>query len=59
MNQIFKERFGDVKPALPLKETGNIVRGNACRIEWETVCPKNNDDEIYILGNPPYLGARN
>jgi hypothetical protein len=58
MNQIFKEKFGDVKPALPLKETGNIVHANACRIEWETVCPKNDDDEIYILGNPPYLGAR-
>ncbi len=59
MNQIFKARFGDVKPALPLKQTGNIVHGNACRLDWESVCPKNEGDEIYILGNPPYLGARN
>lgn len=59
MNQVFKARFGDVKPALPLKQTGNIVHGNACRIDWETVCPKNEGDEVYILGNPPYLGARN
>ena len=57
MNQIFRERFGDAKPALPLQETGNIVNGNACRIDWETVCPKNEGDEIYILGNPPYLGS--
>lgn len=56
MNQVFKARFGDVKPALPLKQTGNIVHGNACRVDWETVCPKNDGDEIYILGNPPYLG---
>lgn len=56
MNQVFKARFGDVKPALPLKQTGNIVHGNACRIDWETVCPKNEGDEVYILGNPPYLG---
>ncbi len=57
MNQVFKARFGDVKPALPLKQTGNIVHGNACRVDWETVCPKNDGDEIYILGNPPYLGS--
>jgi len=56
MNQVFKARFGDVKPALPLKQTGNIVHGNACRLDWETVCPKNEGDEVYILGNPPYLG---
>lgn len=58
MNQIFFKEFGRTKPALPLKETGNIVHGNACRIDWETVCPKNSGDEIYIMGNPPYLGAR-
>ncbi len=57
MNQVFKARFGDVKPALPLKQTGNIVHGNACRVDWETVCPKIEGDEIYILGNPPYLGS--
>jgi hypothetical protein len=57
MNQEFMREFGRVKPALPLQETGNIVHGNACRIDWETVCPKNEGDEIYILGNPPYLGS--
>lgn len=56
MNQVFMREFGRCKPALPLQETGNIVNGNACRIDWETVCPKNKGDEIYILGNPPYLG---
>ncbi len=58
MNQSFFKEFGRTKPALPLKETGNIVHGNACRVDWESVCPKQPDDEIYILGNPPYLGAR-
>lgn len=57
MNQAFLKEFGRAKPALPLKETGNIVHGNACRLEWETVCPKQPEDEIYILGNPPYLGS--
>lgn len=56
MNVEFYDEFGRMNPTLPLKEAGKIVHGNACRIDWESVCPKKNDDEIYILGNPPYLG---
>ncbi|MBG59179.1 MAG: SAM-dependent methyltransferase [Peredibacter sp.] len=56
MDVIFKEEFGDLKPSLPLKDGGNIICGNAAQVDWETVCPKTG--EIYILGNPPYLGAR-
>ena len=59
MNQLFFQEFGRTRPALPLMETGNIVHGNATRIDWELVCPKLEGDEIYILGNPPYLGSRN
>ncbi|MCC9043710.1 N-6 DNA methylase [Myroides sp. M-43] len=58
MNQYFHVEFGYSKPALPLKDAGCIVHANACRIDWEEVCPKRKGDEIYILGNPPYLGAR-
>ena len=58
MNVEFLKMFGRTNPTLPLKETGNVVQGNACRIDWETVCPKKKGDEIYILGNPPYLGSR-
>ena len=58
MNRIFKEAFGTGNPTLPLQEGGNIVHGNACRVDWEKVCPKKVNDEIYVLGNPPYLGAR-
>jgi hypothetical protein len=50
--------FGQAKPILPLKEAGNIERNNAPKCNWEKVCPKAKNDEIYILGNPPYLGAR-
>lgn len=56
MNQIFFKEFGRTKPALPLTETGNIVHGNACRVDWNKVCPKKQSDEVYVLGNPPYLG---
>jgi len=57
MNVEFFQAFGKTNPTLPLKQAGHIVCANACRIDWEEVCPKGKDDEIYILGNPPYLGA--
>ena len=41
---------------LPLKSYTNIVEGNALRIDWETVVPKENLN--YIIGNPPFVGAR-
>lgn len=61
MNKIFEEQlagYGESKPILPLKEAGHIVQGNSCRKEWKEVCPIGKDDEVYIIGNPPYLGAR-
>jgi type II restriction/modification system DNA methylase subunit YeeA len=57
MNLDFYKAFGRTSPSLPLQNGGNIVHGNATRLEWEEVCPKNVGDEIYILGNPPYLGS--
>jgi len=53
--EFFKE-FGRTNPTLPLTDAGNILQGNACRLDWKEVCPKEKDDETYILGNPPYLG---
>ena len=41
---------------LPLKSYVNIVEGNALRTDWETVVPKDKLD--YIMGNPPFVGAR-
>lgn len=58
MNLKFYEAFGRTSPTLPLKAGGNIVAGNATRLDWEEVCPKNSDDEIYLLGNPPYVGGK-
>jgi hypothetical protein len=58
MNQAFFKAFGRAKPALPLMETGNIVHGNATRLDWAKICP-NTEGPVFVLGNPPYLGARN
>uniref|UniRef100_UPI00356AE3C9 DNA methyltransferase n=1 Tax=Pontiella sp. TaxID=2837462 RepID=UPI00356AE3C9 len=59
MNLEFTKRFKHSLTSLPLKDGANIVCDNACRKGWSEVCPKEEGDEIYVLGNPPYLGARN
>ncbi len=40
---------------LPLKTNANIVEGNALRIDWEDVVPK--EKLRYIMGNPPFVGG--
>lgn len=57
MNLEFAEKFGIDLPLIPLKESGSIVKGNAARIDWEEACPHTIDEEVYLIGNPPYLGA--
>ncbi len=63
MNQYFDGMFGIMKATLPLKESGKIVCANATRATWEEVCPRKDqvvgEYEIYVVGNPPYLGSRN
>ena len=59
MNKVFEERlfdYGKSKPILPLKEAGQIKQGNATRRDWNEVCPISSTDEVYVIGNPPYLG---
>lgn len=58
MNVQFEERFGQAPDPLPLTEAGRIVCGNATRLDWKAVCP-NDEAEVFVLGNPPYLGSRN
>lgn len=57
MNVLFRDAFGVQPETLPLKPSGHIVCGNACRLDWDAVCPHTSSDEVYILGNPPYLGS--
>lgn len=57
MNMKFKAIFGQSNPALPLKTSGNIIRGNAVQIDWEKCITRKADDEVFIIGNPPYVGA--
>ncbi len=60
MNMTFKEKFGYAEAALPLRDGGNIICDNSLRRNWEEVCPpkdeQGNEYEVYICGNPPFLG---
>lgn len=61
MNTAFKAKFGYAEAALPLRDSGHIVCDNSLRISWDVVCPKVNSNgeqcEVYICGNPPFLGT--
>ncbi len=46
--------FGEAYARIPLTASATIVCGNALRIDWESVVPK--EMLSYILGNPPFIG---
>jgi len=57
-NQMMKETEDIVQmdlDFLPLKTTARIVEGNALRMDWESVVPREKLD--YLYGNPPFVGA--
>ena len=61
MNEVFEDRLLDnagSNQILPLKDFGGIKQGNATRLDWKNVCPIGKDDEVYVIGNPPYYGSR-
>ena len=58
MNALFSRTFTNVHiDALPLKNIDHIRQGNACRVDWNEVCPHTPEEEVFVMGNPPYLGS--
>lgn len=57
INKQWEEHIGPAEPALPLKATGKIVSGNSLELNWKDVCPKTPEDEVYVIGNPPFHGT--
>lgn len=57
MNIEVGNHFGEAYARIPLKASASIVCGNALRIDWESVVPKEKLN--YILGNPPFIGYSN
>lgn len=58
MNKKLLETFGINTQALPLQNITQIKCGNACRMDWNEVCPHTKDEEVFVFGNPPYLGSK-
>lgn len=60
MSNKFKDKFGHAPDPLPLGRAGNILCANSLRVDWREVCPKEdsrgNPYEVYLCGNPPFLG---
>ncbi|ELY5815673.1 class I SAM-dependent DNA methyltransferase [Cronobacter turicensis] len=57
LNKQWEEHIGSAPPALPLRSSGKIWSGNSLQKDWQEVCPKEADDEVYVIGNPPFLGT--
>ena len=56
MNMLCSEEFGEYFVRLPLRKSANIVCGDALELDWNEVAPK--EQLSYIIGNPPFVGAR-
>src|SRR3989338_5489833 len=56
MNVELGTYFGKPFKKIPITEQSHIMQGNALRLDWESVVPKNK--LTHILGNPPYLGYK-
>lgn len=57
LNQEANQRFGTNIQSIPLKTSATIVTDNALTIDWNSVLPA--EECSYVLGNPPYSGAKN
>lgn len=58
MNREFSDMVGGVPfIRIPLHESANIIQANALRTDWSDATQVKSLS--YILGNPPFIGARN
>jgi len=56
MNNELSAKLGTPYVRIPLREPATIVNDNALIKNWEEIIPK--EKLSYILGNPPFVGAR-
>ncbi|MFN9173451.1 MAG: DNA methyltransferase, partial [Synechocystis sp.] len=56
MNVKVSHEFGQYFVRLPLNKAAKIFHGNALRLDWEDIVPKEKLD--FILGNPPFIGKK-
>lgn len=56
MNNRLSLEFGQSYVRIPLRVSSRIVQADALEIDWADVLPP--DDCAYVLGNPPFGGAK-
>lgn len=57
MNKEMMEKIPEYIPELlPLQPSGKIINANALTEDWEKLIEEKENEEIYIIGNPPYIG---
>ena len=56
MNSRLSLEFGESYSRIPLQTSSCIVHGDALETDWASVLPP--QDCSYLLGNPPFLGAK-
>lgn len=56
MNIEIGNYFGEPYARIPLTASATIIRANALRTDWQSIIPATKLS--YILGNPPFSGAR-
>ena len=56
MNMRLSAEFGQYYARLPLRRAAQITHGDALAVDWHDVIP--NTELSYILGNPPFIGAK-
>lgn len=56
MNMELSRAFGKYYARIPLRKTAHILCGNALTADWQDLVKP--EELSYILGNPPFIGAR-
>jgi hypothetical protein len=59
MNLQVGETFGTYFKRLPLTTTPNVVHDNALTADWVKVLDPRKQEIVYVIGNPPFIGAKN
>lgn len=53
-----RQVFNFKSSLLPLRDAGQIHVGNSLHFDWENIIELDSDSEVYVVGNPPYIGSK-
>lgn len=53
-----RQVFNFKSSLLPLRDAGQIHVGNSLRLDWKSIIALDSDSEVYVVGNPPYIGSK-